>query len=56
MLDINTLTQADYDNLQKSLEDTSLNMEKRLRSVFTLKSLKTDQAVEALKGCMKKKF
>jgi hypothetical protein len=27
-------------------------MEKRLRSVFTLKSLKTNQAVDALKGCM----
>jgi hypothetical protein len=51
MLDINALTQNDYDNLQKSLEDQSSSMEKRLRSVFTLKSLKTDQSVEALKGC-----
>lgn len=52
MLDISTLTQTDYDNLQKNLEDTSSSMEKRLRSVFTLKSLKTNEAVEALKGCM----
>jgi deoxyhypusine monooxygenase len=52
MLDINSLSQSDYDNLQKSLEDTSLTMEKRLRSVFTLKSLKTNEAVEALKGSL----
>lgn len=44
-----TLTQADYDRLSESLADTKLDMEKRLRSVFTLRSLGNDQAVNALK-------
>jgi hypothetical protein len=51
-LNINLLTQTDYDNLQSALQDSTSAMEKRLRSVFTLKSLKTNQAVDALKGCM----
>lgn len=51
-LDINALTQTDYDKLQNALQDTSSAMEIRLRSVFTLKSLKTNQAVDALKGSL----
>lgn len=51
-IDINSLTQSDYDSLQKSLQDQDSSMEKRLRSVFTLKSLKTDQAVNALVGSL----
>lgn len=51
-LDIGALTQDQYDALKIVLQDTSSPMEKRLRAVFTLKSLKTNQAVDALHGCM----
>jgi deoxyhypusine monooxygenase len=47
--DFSKLTQEDYDRLSQTLADQSLHMEKRLRSVFTLKAIANDQAVNAIK-------
>jgi len=46
------LTQDDYDKLGQTLLDQSLEMERRLRSVFTLKAIGSNQAVDVLQNAL----
>jgi len=51
-IDVSKLTEADYEKLSQKLMDQESAMELRLRSVFTLRSIKTDRAVVALKPAL----